>query len=64
MDLSIYTGQEASKVQKTLENLGFDVVLKNITNKSTPSSISLVVRAKILENNVIELVCSDFTFLS
>jgi len=64
MDLSIYTGQEAYKAQKALEDLGFDVVLKNITNKSTPSSISLVVRAKILENNVIELICSDFTFLS
>ena len=64
MDLSEFTGKEAEVAQSELESLGYEVKIVNNTNKSKENSISLVVRAKKLDNNVIELVCSDFTFLS
>lgn len=64
MDLGKFIGKKLVDAKEELENLGFSVIVKNNANKSNDSSISLVVRAKLLREKEIELVIGDFTFLS
>ena len=64
MDFSRFTGQETSMVKLELEKLGYRVVIVENSNNSKDNSISLVVRAKEIDKNVVELVCSNFLFLS
>ena len=64
MDLSRFVGRRVDNVKAELERLGYSVIIVENTNKSSLSSISLVVRIKLIEKGVIELVSGDFTFLS
>ena len=56
MELSIYTGQETDKVKTELEGLGYRVIIVDNSNNPKDNSISLVVRAKEIEKQTIELI--------
>lgn len=62
MDLGNFVGQEINNAKQELEKLGYSVIILNNSLKST--ELSLVVRAKFISDNTIELTTGDFTFLS
>ena len=64
MDLGAFIGKKLQTAKNELEKLGFSVVVKTNVNKTKENSISLVVRAKLLNKKEVELVVGDFTFLS
>lgn len=64
MDFSVYTGKKSIDVKTELESLGYRVIIVENSNNPKDNSISLVVRARKYDDNTIELVCSQFLFLS
>lgn len=64
MELSAYIGKETKDVVSELENKGFKVIVVNNSFKSFNNSKSLVVKIKLLEEKVVELISGDFSFLS
>lgn len=64
MDFNNFIGKNADDVKFELEKNGYKVVIVNNSLKKSQNSQSLIVRAKIIEGNVIELITGDFTYLS
>lgn len=64
MDISAFTGKKSIDAKTELESLGYNVIIVENSNNPKDNSISLVVRAKFIDNKTIELVCSNFLFLS
>jgi len=64
MDLGVFIGKKVSSAKSELESLGYSVIVNNNSFKEIENSTSLVVRAKLIYDDVIELVTGDFAFLS
>lgn len=64
MDLNSFIGKNVDNIKLELEKNGYKVVIVNNSLKKSENSQSLIVRAKIIEENVIELITGDFIFLS
>ena len=64
MDLSIYTGKNVDLVRSELIKLGFAVIITENFVHEKENSNKLVVLAREIKNNVIELIVGSFTFLS
>ena len=64
MNFTEYIGQKTEDVIASLENKGFKVIVRNNSFKSKEGSTGLVIRVKLIEDKVVELINGDFSFLS